>query len=71
MLARDGARGYVEDLLVDDEWRVPAIIVAIPAWLREQTVLLLPEMVEQIDYARGAVRIRLTQAELMRRHMHA
>lgn len=66
VLARDGALGYLEDVLLDDEGEMPAMIVAIPAWMAHQAVALPPRMVEQIDCARRALRSRLTRAQLMR-----
>lgn len=63
--AQDGEIGHVDDFLVDDDgWRVRYLIVGTRNWWPGKKVLIEPEAIESIDWAKSDVRVRLRREEI-------
>ena len=63
--AKDGDLGHVADFLIDDGiWEIRYLVVDTGKWLPGKKVLLDPRAAEAVDWAKSAVRLRLTQAEI-------
>ncbi len=60
--AGDGSVGQVDDLLVDDEsWGIPYLVVDKRAWLPGGQVLILPDMVDGIDWATRSLHLAISR----------
>jgi hypothetical protein len=59
----DGNLGVVDDALVDERWVVRYLVVA-PGTLQHQRVVISPVQVGGIDWARDAIDVRLSSAQL-------
>jgi hypothetical protein len=63
--AQDGDLGHVVDFLIDERiWEVRYLVVGTGKWLPGKKVLLDPRAAEGIDWAKSAVRVKLSQAEI-------
>jgi uncharacterized protein YrrD len=63
--AADGPIGHVEDLVMDDEnWSIADLLVDTRNWLPGKKLMIPPAAVEDIDWKRREVRVRLRRAEV-------
>lgn len=60
--AVDGEIGHVEDFVIDDEkWVIRYLVVDTRNWLSGKEVLVIPQQVEEINWAESQVRLNLTR----------
>jgi hypothetical protein len=58
--ARDGQVGHVEDFILNDEnWLIQFMVVDTRNWLPGKKVLVSPQQIEQVDWARRQVQVDL------------
>jgi sporulation protein YlmC with PRC-barrel domain len=63
--ARDGALGRLDDLIFDDmTWAIRFLVIDTNGWLPGGRVLVLPESIAEVDWARGRVRVAETRNSL-------
>lgn len=63
--AADGPLGHVEDLLIDEsDWCIADMIVETRNWLPGRKVAVPPAAIQEVDWAKSTVRLRLTREEL-------
>jgi hypothetical protein len=63
--AVDGELGHVEDFFVDaDGWSIAWMIVDTRNWLPGKNVVVPPSAIEEIDWQRGIVRVRMRRDEV-------
>lgn len=60
--AADGEIGHVEDFLVDDAtWVIPHIVIDTRNWLPGKKVLIAPQQIEKISWAKRKVHVDLSR----------
>lgn len=65
--ARDGEIGHVEDFVLDDgEWCIRYLVVDTKNWLPGRKVLVLPSLIQKIDWAASEVHLDLTRERIER-----
>lgn len=65
LTATDGEAGHLRDFIVDDQlWSVRYLVLDTGNWLPGRRVLLSPDRVEQIEWARRSVVTNLSQEDL-------
>ena len=63
--AVDGEMGHLEDYFVDDrDWILRYLLVDTRDWLPGREVLISPTWIERVDWAKTAVHVALTQAQI-------
>lgn len=63
--AKDRRIGHVVDFLVDDEsWVIRYLILQTGHWPAEKRVLLMPEHIREVDWARGEVAVDRTRSQI-------
>lgn len=67
VVARDGAVGWVRDLLLDSEtWRIESMVVLIARWPRNRQVVLALSWIRGIHWATREVQVCLKRATIQR-----
>ena len=62
VLAEDGGAGYVRDFIVDDrDWGIRALVVDTGNWLSSRRVLVAPEKIARVSWAKAGVLVRMTR----------
>lgn len=63
--ARDGEIGHVEEFILDDDsWKLRYIVVDTRNWLPGKKVVVSPDWVEGVDWAREQVEVDLTREQI-------
>ncbi len=62
--ALDGPSGHVDDVVVDDKWKIRFLVIDTQDWRPSQDVLVATEQVERISWASNEIFVRLIQEQV-------
>jgi hypothetical protein len=63
--ATDGHLGHVHDLYYDDQsWKIRYVVVSVNHWIPSRYAMIVPDVVERIDWNRRALGVELTRDQV-------
>lgn len=64
VVAPDGDVGTVREFYFEDDgWTVRYLVIAIPGWMRERRILIMPNVLDEVDAQGGTIAIKFTKQQ--------